>query len=182
MLEDSTTLLGGTTPDYRDIAGRWFEPDTKLLANVRYQIGSWGMNWQQRYMPETRLDGGLNPVQAAGVDGPNWVQWEPGMTFGHAAGGRVHDRRQHRAVEVVYRHRVVVRRRLRGGASWEASLSVTNLFDVDPPVIPSFDTRFSSHNGAEQFRYLWAAVPGELPLPFLALELGGAFAPPSKTR
>ena len=82
LLEESTTLLGGPVPDYRDIAGRWYEPDLKLLASVRYSIGAWGVNLQQRYMPETRLDGGANPVQAAGVDGPNWVQWEPGMTVG----------------------------------------------------------------------------------------------------
>jgi outer membrane receptor protein involved in Fe transport len=144
LLEDSTTLLGGLAPDYRDVAGRWFEPDTKLLANVRYQIGSWGINWQQRYIPETRLDGGLNPVQAAGVDGPNWVQWQPGMTVGALPVGTftIDDNtvqsKSYSDLILSYNSD------MQSGASWEASLSVSNLFDVDPPVIPSFDTRFSS--------------------------------------
>ena len=35
-------------------------------------------------------------------------------------------------------------REMSSGQSWELSLSLTNAFDEDPPVIPSFDQRFSS--------------------------------------
>ncbi|HEY5569641.1 MAG TPA: hypothetical protein VIM81_20640, partial [Gammaproteobacteria bacterium] len=33
---------------------------------------------------------------------------------------------------------------LDNGRNMQASLAITNLFDVDPPVIPSFGQRFSS--------------------------------------
>jgi outer membrane receptor protein involved in Fe transport len=144
LLEESTTLLGGSTPDYRDIAGRWYEPDLKLLASVRYSIGAWGVNFQQRYLPETRLDGGANPVQAAGVDQPNWVQWEPGMTVGVLPTGvfTIDDNtvqsKSYTDVVLSYDGEV------RTGKPWELSLAITNLLDVDPPVIAAFDTRFSS--------------------------------------
>jgi outer membrane receptor protein involved in Fe transport len=144
LLEESTTLLGGPTPDYRDIAGRWYEPDLKLLASVRYSIGAWGVSWQQRYLPETRLDGGANPVQAAGVDGPNWVEWQPGMTIGTLPTGAFtidNNTVQSKSfTDLVLSYDG----EMRSGHTWEASLAVSNLFDEDPPVIPSFDTRFSS--------------------------------------
>ena len=56
---------------------------------------------------------------------------------------------------------------VRRGRNWQASLAITNLLDTDPPVIPSFDTRFSSQqNRAEQVRHLRAPLPRELRLPF----------------
>ncbi|HZF31140.1 MAG TPA: TonB-dependent receptor [Gammaproteobacteria bacterium] len=144
LLEDSNTLLGGAAPDYRNIAGRWFEPDVKLLANVRYGIGPWGINLQERYIPETRLDGGFAPVQSAGVDNPNWVQWEPGMNVGTLPTGTftIDDNTvQSKAyTDLILSYTA----EMRTGHNWEASLSVSNAFDVDPPIIPSFDTRFSS--------------------------------------
>ena len=33
---------------------------------------------------------------------------------------------------------------MQSGRTWGASLAITNLLDEDPPVIPAFDTRFSS--------------------------------------
>jgi outer membrane receptor protein involved in Fe transport len=144
LLEDSNTLLGGAAPDYRDIAGRWFEPDVKLLANVRYDIGPWGINLQERYIPESRLDGGLAPVQSAGVDNPNWVQWEPGMNVGTLPTG-VFTIDDNTVQSKSYTDLILAyRAEMRSGHNWEASLSVSNLFDADPPIIPSFDTRFSS--------------------------------------
>jgi outer membrane receptor protein involved in Fe transport len=144
LLEDSNTLLGGAVPDYRDIAGRWFEPDLKLLASVRYDLGPWGINLQERYIPETRLDGGLGPVQSAGVDNPNWVQWEPGMNVGALPTGTftIDDNTvQSKAyTDLILSYRA----EMRTGHNWEASLSISNVFDVDPPIIASFDTRFSS--------------------------------------
>ncbi|HUQ52722.1 MAG TPA: TonB-dependent receptor, partial [Gammaproteobacteria bacterium] len=144
LLEESTTLLGGPTPDFRDVAGRWYEPDLKLLASVRYSIGAWGVSFQQRYLPETRLDGGLNPVQATGVDGPNWVEWQPGMTIGALPTGaftidnNTVQSKSYTDVVLAYDGE------MRSGHTWEASLAITNLLDEDPVVIPSFDTRFSS--------------------------------------
>jgi outer membrane receptor protein involved in Fe transport len=144
LLEDSTTLLGGAAPDVRDIAGRWFEPDVKLLANVRYDIGAWGINLQQRYIPETRLDGGLAAVQSAGVDNANWVQWEPGMNVGTLPTGTftIDDNtvQSKSYTDLILSYTA----EMRTGHNWEASLSVSNVFDADPPIIPSFDTRFSS--------------------------------------
>lgn len=144
LLEDSNTLLGGAAADYRDIAGRWFEPDVKLLANVRYDIGPWGINLQERYIPETRLDGGLAPVQSAGVDNPNWVQWEPGMNVGALPTG-VFTIDDNTVQSKAYTDLILAyRAEMRTGHNWEASLSISNMFDADPPIIPSFDTRFSS--------------------------------------
>jgi outer membrane receptor protein involved in Fe transport len=144
LLEDSVTLLGGANPDYRDIAGRYFEPDIKLIANVRYEIGAWGINLQQRYIPESTLDG-------ASLVGAPWVQWEPGLVLPNAlpsgllpATGTftIDDNtvqsKSYTDLTLSYD------RDMASGRAWQASLSISNLFDVDPPVLPAFDTRFSS--------------------------------------
>ncbi len=33
---------------------------------------------------------------------------------------------------------------LAGGRAWQLSLALTNVLDEDPPIIPTFDQRFSS--------------------------------------
>src|SRR5690606_10835500 len=130
--------LGGTSPDYRDIAGRYFEPDTTLLASVRYQVGEFGVNLQQRYIPESTLDG-------ASLTGHPWIQWEPGLALSQPpkTGQFVIDdntvaSKSYTDLTLTYDGE------MSGGQSWQASLSISNLFDEDPPIIAEYNSRFSS--------------------------------------
>jgi outer membrane receptor protein involved in Fe transport len=134
LLEDSTTLLSGAVPVTTDLAGRYTEPDTKILATVRYQIGSFGINLQQRYIPESTLDG-ANP------GGPAWVQWEPGVVVGPGqitVDDNTVQSKSYTDLALFYDTD------LDNGRNMQASLSISNLFDVDPPVIAVFSQRFSS--------------------------------------
>ena len=54
LLEDSTTTPTGTVTD---LSGELSEPDFRALVSARYQLGNFGVNWQQRYMAETGLNG-----------------------------------------------------------------------------------------------------------------------------
>jgi len=134
LLEDSTTLLSGVVPVTTDLAGRHTEPDTKILATVRYQIGSFGFNLQQRYIPESTWDN-------ASAIGPAWRQWEPGIVLGPGeitVDDNTIQSKSYTDLTLFYDTD------LDNGRNMQASLAITNLFDVDPPVIPSFGQRFSS--------------------------------------
>lgn len=117
LLEDSTTVQGGT-PD--DRSGRYDEPDFTAVATLRYQAGAYGINLQERYIPESIL----NHMWVEGVDvDDNTVQSKAytDLTFLYDAASAT-------------------------GQNWQASFSITNLFDVDPPVIASFSQRFSAQS------------------------------------
>jgi len=123
LLEDSTTPLNGTKLDYSGAYNATVgatEPDFRALASARYQIGKFGVDLQQRYMSEVML----NPMWVEGRDvDDNTIQskmyTDLSLTFdGDTARGK----------------------------NWRASLTVTNLFDADPPVIADFGQRFSTQS------------------------------------
>jgi outer membrane receptor protein involved in Fe transport len=123
LLEDSTTPLNGTKLDYSgayNATAGATEPDFRALASARYQIGKFGIDLQQRYMSEVML----NPTWVEGRDvDDNTIQskmyTDLSLTFDGAT---------------------------TQGKNWRASLTVTNLFDADPPVIPDFGQRFSTQS------------------------------------
>jgi iron complex outermembrane recepter protein len=134
LLEDSTTVTGGTTTD---LAGQFNQPDFTAIASARYQIGDFGINLQQRYIADSVMN-------------VNWLQWEPGIVLPTPTTITVDDNRiqskSYTDLSFFYD------RPLTNGRSFQASLAITNLFDVDPPVIPAFNQRFSSQTaGANNF-------------------------------
>jgi iron complex outermembrane recepter protein len=129
LLEDSTTTPTGTVTD---LSGQLSEPDFRALASLRYQIGKFGVNWQQRYMAETGLNG-PGPITI--------LQFEPGVAA-NATQQTLDDAtvqsKMYTDLTFTYDQE------LSSGRSWQLSLAITNALDEDPPVIPSFDQRFSS--------------------------------------
>jgi len=127
LLEDSTTTATGTT----DLSGELSEPDFRALASVHYRVGSFGFNWQQRYMAETGLNAGTISI----------LQFEPGLAPGpgqQTLDDATVQSKMYTDLTFTYD------RELTNGKSWQLALSITNALDEDPPVIPTFDQRFSS--------------------------------------
>jgi iron complex outermembrane receptor protein len=129
LLEDSTTTPTGTKTD---LSGELSEPDFRALASVRYQIGSFGVAWQQRYMSET----GLN-----GPGAITMLQFQPGLVPGlnqQTLDDATVQSKTYTDLTFTYDHE------LSNGKSWQLALAITNALDEDPPTIPTFDQRFSS--------------------------------------
>ena len=128
LLEDSTTTPGGQPVD---LSGQLGEPENKGVATLRYQLGEWGFSWQQRYFGESELNVGTI----------TYVQYVPGRVV---PAGRTSlddatiDAKTYTDLTVSYE------KELSNGRGWQLSLAVTNANDEDPPVIPTFDQRFSS--------------------------------------
>ncbi len=128
LLEDSTTTPGGAPVD---LSGQLGEPETRATATLRYQLGKWGFSLQERYFGESEINGAT--IQ--------FVQFEPGrvplpgqLTIDDATV----DAKAYTDVTVSYDHE------LSNGRSWQLALAITNAGDEDPPVIPTFDQRFSA--------------------------------------
>ena len=128
LLEDSTTTPGGQPVD---LSGQLNEPENRALLSARYRFGDFGVGWQQRYIGEAELNGLAI----------TFVQFQPGLVpTGTQAtiDDSTIDAKSYSDLTFFYNREMV------SGQSWELSLSLTNAFDEDPPVIPSFDQRFSS--------------------------------------
>jgi hypothetical protein len=129
LLEDSTTTPTGTKTD---LSGELSEPDFRALASLRYQIGAFGVSWQQRYMSETGLNG-PGPI--------TMLQFEPGLVPGlnqQTLDDATVQSKMYTDLTFTYD------RELANGNSWQLALAITNALDEDPPVIPTFDQRFSA--------------------------------------
>ncbi|HEU4620390.1 MAG TPA: TonB-dependent receptor [Gammaproteobacteria bacterium] len=127
LLERSTTTAAGTTTEN---AGTYTEPDATYLGTVDYQIGSFGITWQQRYIPETML--GNNNTYA---------QFEPGLVVT----GRVITLDDATVQSKSYSNvGFSYRKDMSGGQSLRAQLYVENLFDEDPPIVATFGQRGGS--------------------------------------
>jgi iron complex outermembrane recepter protein len=129
LLEDSTTTPTGTKTD---LSGELSEPDFRALMSARYQIGKFGVGWQQRYMSETGLNG-PGPI--------TFLQFAPGVVPGL---------NQNTLDDATVQSKMYTDltftwdQELTNGNAWQLSLAITNALDEDPPVIPTFDQRFSS--------------------------------------
>ena len=128
LLEDSTTTPGGQPVD---LSGQLNEPENRAVATLRYQLGQWGFSWQQRYFGESEINGGTIST----------IQFVPGMPV---PAGRTSlddatiDAKTYTDLTLSYD------RELSDGRGWQLSLAITNANDEDPPVIPTFDQRFSA--------------------------------------
>ena len=128
LLEDSTTTPTGTKTD---LSGQLSEPDFRALASARYQIGNFGINWQQRYMSETGINAGTITS----------LQFAPGLAPGlnqQTLDDATVQSKMYTDLTFSYD------RELANGQSWQLALAITNALDEDPPVIAAFDQRFSS--------------------------------------
>jgi len=128
LLEDSTTTPGALPVD---LSGQLNEPETRGVATLRYQLGQWGFSLQERYFGETEINAGTI----------SFIQFVPGQVV---PAGRTSvddatvDAKAYTDLTVSYD------RELADGRSWQLSLAITNAGDEDPPVIPTFDQRFSA--------------------------------------
>jgi outer membrane receptor protein involved in Fe transport len=128
LLEDSTTTPGGQPTD---LSGQLGEPENRALLSARYRFGDFGVGWQQRYIGEAEINGAVI----------TFVQFEPGRVPGpgqQTIDDATVDAKTYSDLTLTYD------REMSSGQAWQLSLSITNAFDEDPPVIPSFDQRFSS--------------------------------------
>jgi iron complex outermembrane receptor protein len=137
LIEDSTTAPGGLPVDN---AGAYFEPDFTALATVNYQVGAFGVTLQQRYIPESDLQSGF---------GQRFAQFEPGVAPPPGNYATVDDAtiqsKMYTDLTFAYQQD------LSGGQTWRTSLTVQNLFDADPPIVPSFGQRFSSQTTPDNY-------------------------------
>ena len=130
LLEDSLTSGTATgNPVTTDNAGQYYEPDLEVLATVRYQVGAFGVNLQQRYLSDSVLN-------------VNWVQWEPGIQLANPNTITVDDNtvESQSITDLTFFYDAGVNR----DAQWRVALAITNLFDSDPPVVADFGQRFSA--------------------------------------
>jgi len=126
LLDDSVTSSTNKT----DNANLYNEPDFEAIASVSYQTGPVGVMLLQRYIPET-------------VRSVTWLEWYPGITLPAPGAITVSDN----TVESQLTTDLTLsydRSMVDADARWRVSLAITNLFDVDPPVIADFGQRFSS--------------------------------------
>ncbi|HEU4617242.1 MAG TPA: TonB-dependent receptor [Gammaproteobacteria bacterium] len=134
LLEDSRTVTAASgAQTTTDLAGTYFRPDFSAIASVRYQVGAFAVNLQQRYIPESSL-------ADTATSGP-YIQWEPGV---QVAPGQITLNDATVQSKMYTDLGFAYTSDLAGGRRWRTSLTVTNLFDVDPPIVANFGQRFSS--------------------------------------
>jgi len=116
QLEDSTT---GVTGIKVDNANLYTQPDLTAVLSANYRVGPFGLRLQQRYRAGDTM---LNATWVEGVDiDDNTVE---GQTTTDLVLSWTND--------------------MASGSTWQASLSVTNLFNSEPPVVAAFGQRGSS--------------------------------------
>jgi outer membrane receptor protein involved in Fe transport len=129
MLEDSVTSTSPAGPVTTDSANLYTEPDFEALATIQYRVGAFGTSLQQRYISDSVLN-------------VNWIQWEPGITLPNPNAITVDDNtvqsKSYTDLTLFWDAGMV------SDARWRVALAITNLLDVDPPVVADFGQRFSS--------------------------------------
>jgi outer membrane receptor protein involved in Fe transport len=137
LLEDSTTTPSGTVTD---LSGELGEPDFRALISARWQIGGLGVMLQQRYMAESGINAQPGPI--------TFIQFEPGRVPGPGqltVDDATVDAKSYTDLTLSYD------REISNGKTWQVALSITNLLDENPPIIPVFDQRFSSQSNPQGF-------------------------------
>ncbi|HEX6022605.1 MAG TPA: TonB-dependent receptor, partial [Solirubrobacter sp.] len=115
--ERTSTVVGGTPAEF---AGTRGYPDRTVNVTASYRVGAWSVQVQERFIDEVIL----NRTWVEGVDvDRNTIPSRAWTNLVLGYGGEMRS----------------------GGGSWRLTLSVQNLFDKDPPIIPaSVDSRFGA--------------------------------------
>lgn len=121
IIERSDTPLGGAP---RDVSGEIGTPDFTAIATLAYNVGPWGLNLQQRYIADTIRD--IDWVEGVDVDDNS------------VSSGNYTNLRLGYSGEMV------------SGATWNASVNLTNLFDRPPPIVAGNGGQ-SIPNGYDQY-------------------------------
>ena len=130
LLEDSTTTPGAAARRSRPASSA--SPRSGRSATLRYQLGEWGVQ------PAAAL---LRRDRDQRRRRSQFIQFEPGLVPGAnqlTIDDATVDAKIYTDLTVSYD------RELADGHAWQLSLAITNVLDEDPPVIPTFDQRFSS--------------------------------------
>jgi len=123
IIERSNTPLGGTPTDQ---AGYLNTPDLTAVLTATYGIGSYSIQLQQRYVAAS-LNGQLSWVVGRDID-----------RMEVASGNYTN-------LQLGYNGE------LDNGMQWRANLNVTNLFNRDPAVVPSYGTRGGAQSIANEY-------------------------------
>jgi iron complex outermembrane recepter protein len=137
LLEDSTTTPSGAVTD---LAGQFAEPHWRGLVGVHYQINAFGVALQERYLGSSGINAQPGPVTL--------IQFSPGLVPGPGqltVDDATVDPKRYTDLTFTWDHG------LKGGKTWQLALSVTNLMNEDPPIIPVFDQRFSAQSNPVGF-------------------------------
>lgn len=109
LIERSDTPLDGRPQDTAGVLGT---PDLNAFLTVGYTLGDYGVQLQQLYVADTRLN--VNWVEGRDVDDNS------------VSSGNYTNLRLHYTTETD------------NGGDWTVSLNVTNLFDRSPPVVANY--------------------------------------------
>lgn len=105
-----TNLIGSTS-----------RPEYTGIVTGNYSVGPWGVQWQQRFIAETKLN--INWEEGVDID-DNSI---PFYSFTN--------------LQLSYTGE------MESGGEWRASLAVNNAFDKNPPIIPGYFDRIGSQTG-----------------------------------
>jgi hypothetical protein len=104
-----------------DEVGRRDRPDWTANLTARYGVGPWSFTWQQRAVSETKINNGW--VEGVDIDFNAISLYSfTNLTFRYNGGEFL------------------------GGGDWDASLSVNNAFDKNPPIVPGNGTGVGSYD------------------------------------
>ena len=118
LAERTSTVVGGAPAEF---AGTRGYPDRTANVSLDYRVAAWSVQLQERYLDEVLL----NRTWVEGIDvDDNTI---PSRAWTNLVLGYGRD--------------------MGSAGNWRVSLSVQNLFDKDPPIIPSSaDTRFGAQS------------------------------------
>jgi iron complex outermembrane receptor protein len=106
--EKSTTSANGT---FNDQVSSTLYPDYTGTLTANYSIGPWSMQWQQRFLSESKLN--VAWVEGVDIDDNTIASY----SFTNA--------------------QLSYRMEMENGSTWNINFNVSNLFDKNPAIIPS---------------------------------------------
>jgi outer membrane receptor protein involved in Fe transport len=122
LRENSQTNLGSAKLEQAGGPGR---PTWTTTISGTYGLGPWDLMLRARYTDSVRLNNSW--VEGVDVDDNSTASsttWNLGLGY---------------------------RGEMDSGATWRASFNVTNLFDREPPIIPSFNSRFGTQTVSNDY-------------------------------
>jgi len=123
IIERSNTPLGGQPTDQ---AGYLGTPDLTAIMTATYGLGPYSIQLQQRFITDAR-------------NGPlSWVEGRDIDSMRVASGNYTN-------LQLGYNGE------MSNGAEWRLNFNVTNLFDRDPAIVPSYGTRGGSQGLANSY-------------------------------